>query len=315
MTLPHVQTIGTLAVISIFCASPLSATAQDRGAVAEDSIVAITPGNLRRIRLIEDEQGRVEGEYPSEGLRIGISGHVGIKFKLNGDGRISEPTHGEGAFYDAALRMLRGLKFSPIEGSRSGPANPYLAVIHFIPAPCVPTEPSIGIDYAFTVCASNDATASLHWEAPWPAGPVYPAALNGLLPGAEAENIRFLGTWQPGRSHFGTDPWTTGVMEIGPDAIKDLAGRVSAAYSVVAHEQFAAVLKVSPTDGGVEYWRLDALNYNWCRTAAQGLTCAKPFNSQSDRERFDLRVYSNVDDALSLNPTYSSWSAYFPFQQ
>jgi hypothetical protein len=311
MTLSHVQAIGTFTMISLFCASSLSARAQDRGAIAEDSVVAVTPGNLQRIRLIEDERSRVEGEYPSEGLRIGIPGHVGIKFNLNEDGSITDPTHGEGAFYDAALRILRRLKFSRIDGSLSGPADPYLAVVHFIPAPCVAIEPSVGIDYAFTVCASRDATAPLHWEAPWPAGPVYPESLNELLPREEAKRLRFVGTWQPGRSHFGTDPWTNGVIEIGPDEIKDLAGRVSATYSIVASEQFAAVLKVGRTDGGLEYWRLDALTYDWCRTAGEGLNCAKPF----DRERFDLRIYSNLDDALSLNSTYSRWSAYFPFDQ
>jgi hypothetical protein len=317
MTFSHVQKIGTIAVTSIFCASPHSAMAQDRGAIARDSIVAITPGNLQRIRLIEDERSRVEGDYPSEGLRIGIPGHVGIQFNLDSDGRITNPTPGEGAFYDAAIRMLGKLKFSQIDGSQSGPADRYLAVVHFVPAPCVAIEPSAGgvIDYAFTVCASRDATGSLHWEAPWPAGPVHPSSLNGLLPGAEANRLRFVGTWQPGRSHFGTDPWTTGVMEIGPEEVKDVGGQVSATYSVVAHEQFAAVLKVSRTDGAVEYWRLDTLTYDWCRTAGEGLNCAKPFDRPGDRERFDLRIYSNVDDALSLTPTYSRRSAYFPFQQ
>jgi hypothetical protein len=315
MTLCRVHGIGTLAAISIFCGSLLSVMAQDRGTIAENSIVAITPGNLQRIQLIEDEQ-RVEGEYPSGGLRYGIREHVGIKFNLDGDGRITEPTPGEGAAYDAALRMLRRLTFVQVEGARSGAPDSYFAIVHFIAPPCVPWEASINIDYSFTVCGSTDPTASLQWEDPWPPGPVYPASLNGLLPGAEAEKFRFLGTWQPGRSHFGTDPWTTGVMEIGPETIKDLAGRVFAAYSVVAYEQFAAVLEISPSDGGLEYWRLDALTYDWCRTAADGLNCAKPFDRPGHRDRFDLRIYSNLDDALSLNVVVpASWSAYFPFQQ
>src|SRR5687767_2854902 len=168
MALCRIQRIGTLAAISIFCGSLLSAVAQDRGAIAENSIVAITPGTPQRIRLIEDEQTRVEGEYPSEGLRYGIPGHAAIKFTLDGDGRVTGPTPGEGAAYDATLRMLRRLTFFQVEDGRSGAADSYVAIVHFIAPPCVPWEASINIDYSFTVCGSSDPTASLRWEDPWP---------------------------------------------------------------------------------------------------------------------------------------------------
>ena len=149
--------------------------------------------------------------------------------------------------------------------------------------------------------AQNSVPAPSAAELPWPPGPAYPAAFNRTAQDGQVRRLEFLGEWRG----------ANGATEFAPGTIKS-DGIVLGEYSIVAHEEFVAVLEVTSPLYSAKYWRLDAIDYSQCGAANEGLDCARPYEPGT---RLVLTMYEDVNDALSFSRKYLGRAHYFSFRK
>ena len=132
-------------------------------------IITAQDGNLHRLRFVETDLTRLQGEYPTEEIKFKRTGMARVAFRLGGDGHATDPIpdlRTSDVFYQAALKVMGQLRMEYIEGSWPGPINRFVADVVFRVPPCVAETPRMNIDLQLTVCASLDAMAELKWEEP-----------------------------------------------------------------------------------------------------------------------------------------------------
>lgn len=186
--MPYIYVLLTLATVVL---STLSAQGANGEGVPRISVTAEL-GNLKRLRLVESDLSRVQGEYPLDDLKFYRTGNARVAFKLSNNDRVIDPIQGgiytSEAFYQAAVKVLEKLK---LEYIGAGPVNRFVAEVAFRVPPCVPESPWMNIDLQLTVCASPDKNAKLEWgqrAAPTPTSDsTKPAELNCDSPGTTLE--------------------------------------------------------------------------------------------------------------------------------
>jgi hypothetical protein len=266
------------------------------------TIATVVYGKVDLVRLAENIE--IEGRYPTEELRRLKTGRANLIFRIGVDGGVTgmSPTvYTSDAFNEAAQSMLGGLRFYRLDASLP-PDTPYRASVTFTLPPCIATQPVFDTELAITICGSRDVNLALRWDQPWQPDTAYPAAFNRTQPGAQTRRLQFLGVWQG----------TKGATEFAPGVIRS-GGTLLGEYSVVAHEEFVAVLEVtSALYPSAKYWRLDAIDYTRCQVAGDGSNCARPYEPGT---RLVLTMYQDVNDALSFSPQNSGTIHYLSFRE
>ena len=183
--------IYVLLILATFSSSA-SAAKGPNGEGVPRIIVTAELGNLKRLRLVESDLSRVQGEYPLDDLKFYRTGNARVAFKLSNNGRVIDPIQGgiytSEAFYQSAVKVLEKLK---LEYIGAGPVNRFVAEVAFRVPPCVPENPWMNIDLQLTICTSPDKNAKLEWgklTIPTPVSDsTRPAELNCDSPGTTLE--------------------------------------------------------------------------------------------------------------------------------